>query len=391
VSKACAAALVAAFVAFAPVARAADATILILGGGLAAEEERLVEALRIYTGDVDGRLVLAGKAPGALEPSVITELTRAARREGADVVVWGGRRADGRPIFYVLDVAARDLRETEIEPLGAERAAVDVALKVRALLFSHRAGQGKGEGAAQLDAKVEGAHDAAPPPGLAAPTPSGPAAAAPTPPAPPLAEPRPAAPVVAEPAAPAAAPVVVVRAAPVERPVSHRLGFTAGYELVLPTDRTWLRNGALLSAELRLGRGARGSLSIFVDGALETRPSGQVRGFDVTVSDVPIGVGLLVTRASPTVSVAAGPRASLHAFDVRASDDGRAGTSRRYAAGLGGAVRLDLRLATYMKICLGASIEGLVPKQEFTIAGQPAVDTGSMLTGVWGGFEWLLL
>jgi hypothetical protein len=363
VSRTCAWTFVAAIVAFASSARAAGSTILILGGELGADEDRLVEALRIYTGDVDGRLVLAGKAPAVSEPHAIEQLTETARQEGADVVVWGSRRADGLAVFYLLDVADQDLRETEIEPLGPARAAFDVALKVRALLFRHRA---------RADDRA---------PGAAVDHASAPAVA-----------PSPAPTVLAAPVPSTVAPVVVVARAPEERRVRHRLGLWAAYELVVPSDRTWLRHALLVGAELRLGRGTKLPLSLFVDGAWSTRPAATVRGFAVTMSDVPIGAGLLLTRAWSTVSVAAGPRASLHVFDISASDDdGRSGSSRRYAFGLGGVARADLSLATYMKVYLGASIEALVPKQQFTIAGQSALDTGAMVSTIAGGLEWLLL
>jgi hypothetical protein len=376
VSRTCAWAFVTAIVAFAPSARADESTILILGGGLGADEDRLVEALRIYTGDVGGRLVLAGKAPAVSEPHAIEHLAEAARQEGADVVVWGSRRADGRAVFYVLDVAEHDLRETELEPLGAERAAVDVALKVRSLVFRRR-------DRAAADASTASAAPSPTPPVVE------PLAPPPTPPVvEPLAPAPSTAPVVA---APGPAPVLVARAS-AERPVRHRLGLSAAYELIAPSDRTWLRRALLFGAELRLGRGAKLPLSLFVDGAWSSRPEAAVRGFTVTMSDVPIGAGLLVTRAWSAASLAAGPRASLHVFDVTATDDdGRSGASRRYAIGLGAVVRADLSLTTYMKVYLGASIEGLVPKQQFTIAGEAALDTGAMVTTISSGLVWLLL
>ena len=389
VSRTCAwafvAAIAASMIACASSARAAESTVLILGGGLGADENRLVEALRIYTGDVDGRLVLAGKAPPVSDPRAIEQLTKAARQEGADVVVWGSRRADGLAVFYVLDVAGHDLRETEIEPLGPERAAVDVALKVRALLFRRR----------------EHADDRAPPAAAedAPPAPAAPSVVEPLAPTPVVVTPVVVAPVVVAPVdvAPAVAapvdvaPAVVARAS-AERPARHRLGIWAAYELVVPNDRTWLRHALLVGAELRLGRGTKLPLSVVIDGAWSTRPMATVRGFAVTMSDLPIGAGLLLTRAWSTVDLAAGPRASLHVFDISASDDdGRSGSSRRYAVGLGGVARAAVTLAPYMKVYLGASIEALVPKQQFTIAGQSALDAGAMVTTISSGLEWLLL
>ncbi|HEX4404250.1 MAG TPA: hypothetical protein VH560_05445 [Polyangia bacterium] len=370
------AASVALLVALGSSARAAGSTILILAGGLGADEDRLVEALRIYTGDVDGRLVLAGKAPAVSEPRAVEQLTKAARQEGAEVVVWGSRRADGHAVFYVLDVAAPDLRETEIEPLGGERAAVDVALKVRALLFRRR------ERAAPADA------EATPP------APVAPSSAVVEPLAPATVDVPAvvAAPVVGAPAPADAGSTVVVARPSAERLVRHRLALSAAYELVVPTDKTWLRHALQVGVAVRLGRGKTSPLSLFVDGAWSTRPATTAHGFTVTMSDVPIGAGLLLTRASAAISVSAGPRACLHDFDVSASDGGaRSGSSRRYAVGLGGVARADLSLAAYMKVYLGASIEALVPKQQFTIAGQSALDTGAMVSGISAGFEWLLL
>ncbi len=375
------AAVAASLVAFASSARAAESTILILGGGLGADEDRLVEALRIYTGDVDGRLVLAGKAPAVSEPRGIEQLAKAARQEGAEVVVWGSRRADGHAVFYVLDVAEHDLRETEIEPLGAERAALDVALKVRALLFRRR------ERASPADADATPPSAVAPSPPVVAPL--APGVDVPTVASPAAVAPAVAALAVATPAA-VAPPVVVARAA-AARPVRPRRGRSAAYEVIDPSDRTWRRQALQFGVALRLGRGKLLPLSLFVDGAWSTRPATTVSGFSVTMSDVPIGAGLLVTRAWSAVGVAAGPRASLHVFDISASDDNRSGSSRRYAVGLGGVARADLSLTTYMKVYLAASIEALVPKQQFTIMQQSAVDTGAMATAISAGFEWLLL
>ncbi|HEY1584909.1 MAG TPA: hypothetical protein VGH63_04420, partial [Polyangia bacterium] len=64
---------------------------------------------------------------------------------------------------------------------------------------------------------------------------------------------------------------------------------------------------------------------------------------------------------------------------------------RRYSLGLGGVVRVDVPLAAYMKVFLSATIEALVPKQQFTIAAQPALDTGGMVSSAAVGLEWLLL
>jgi hypothetical protein len=166
----------------------------------------------------------------------------------------------------------------------------------------------------------------------------------------------------------------------------------AAYAVVVPSGATWLRHGVLFAAEARLGHDASAPLSLVFDGGLMTKPTAIVRGYDVTVSDVPFGVSLLLARTGTVATLAAGARASLHVFDVTADDaDGRAGAVRRYALGVGGAGRLGVQLAAYMKVFVGVTIEALIPKQQLTIAGQPALDTGSMLTSGTVGLEWLLL
>jgi hypothetical protein len=141
-----------------------------------------------------------------------------------------------------------------------------------------------------------------------------------------------------------------------------------------------------------VGHAPLSPVSIFVDGALATRPVANVRGFTTTLADWPLGVGALLTREWGRAALALGPRASLHRFEVHVSDDdGRSGASTNYALGLGGVLRGELGFTSYMKVYLGASVEGLVPKQEFRFGGQPAFDTGWRLLGFSAGLRWLLL
>lgn len=360
-SKARPAALAFVVVAHAAIARAAPpATILVLNGGSGTDDARLVEALRIYTGDVDGRLVLAGKAPEAPAPRVLDQLVTTARREGADLVVWAARRADESPVYYVFDVATRDLRETEIEPLGADRAAVAVALKVRAALFRRR-------GQADTTAAEE----------------------SPRPPRPPEAPPAPV--VRAIPPAPPE-PVVVVKAAPPPAPVFHRWSLSAGYALVVPEDPTWLRHALSLAVEARVWRHGTGGLSLFADAAFATHARDNVGGVELTLTDWPLGAGALWGWQGIVAGFAIGPRAAYHSFELSGQNaTGRAGASRRPAVGLGGIARVDFEVTTYMKVYLGASLEGFVLKQEFTFLGQPMTDTGNLGVAISAGLRWLIL
>jgi hypothetical protein len=351
-------------------ARADAPSVLVLqgGAGLAAEQDRLVEALRIYTRDRDGLVLTEPGAPAQPTPAAIAETVGRGRARGAAVVAWAGRRAGGAAVYYVLTVARGELRETEIAPLGADRTAVDVALKVRALL--------------------PGAADA-----TAAPARAAAAAAAPIE-APPRATAAPAqAPAPAAPSAPATVLTRVVVAPSREEPPPPpaRVALGVGYGVFLPSDSTWRRAGLVLSAELRLGRRPDGPLSLFVDGAILERPTRALRGFDVRLGDVPIGAGALLRSRWGRWGAAVGPRASLHVLDIDAVSPDRTGAARRYAAGLGGRLELDLRLFAYMQASVGASLEGLIPAQEFTLAGQQTLGTGHILGGVWVGLALLIL
>jgi hypothetical protein len=341
-------------------ARAAETAVLVLHAApnLAVEEARLVEALRIYTRDRDCRLVLEGDAPATPQAADVAPRARAA---GAAIVSWVGRRGDGHAVYYVLTVAENDLRETEVEPLGPERAALDVALKVRALLSRP---EPRAEPPRAADAAAE-------------------------PPAPPAAE-------VERPReAPRAAPpeAIVERPAPGPAAVAReRLSLGAAYGVWIPSDSAWMRSGLLLSLEVGLGHAAGVPLSVTVDGGFGGHPGQSVRGFDVALSDKPFGAGLLARGRWGPWGAAIGPRVGLHVLDVSAdAPEGRAGASRRYAFGVGGQVRGELRVLSYLKIYLGATLEDLVPKQDFTLGGQPALSTGHTVASGMVGLVLLIL
>ena len=340
-------------------ARADGTAVLVLHAPptLAVEEARLVEALRIYTRDRDCHLVLVGDAPATPQAADVAPRARAV---GAAIVSWVGRRGDGHAVYYVLAVAENELRETEIEPLGPERAALDVALKVRALLSLP---EPRGE----------------PPPA--------PEAAAP--PAPPAVEPE------RPPEAPRAAPPEAIVERPAPRPAAvarERLSLGAAYSVWIPSDSAWMRSGLVLSLEVGLGHAAGVPLSVMVDGGFGGHPGQSVRGFDVALSDTPFGAGLLARGRWGPWGAAIGPRVGLHVLDVSAdAPDGRAGASRRYAFGVGGQVRGELRVLSYLKIYLGATLEDLVPKQDFTLGGQPALSTGHTVASGMVGLVLLIL
>jgi hypothetical protein len=171
-----------------------------------------------------------------------------------------------------------------------------------------------------------------------------------------------------------------------------RFTLGAAYGYFLPEDPAWRRGGLVLTAELRVGHLAEAPLSVFVDAAIVERPTRTLRGFDVELGDTPVGAGALLRSRWGPLGAALGPRASLHVFDIDAAGrDGRSGGARRHAAGLGGRLELELRFLAYMKATVGATLEGLIPTQEFTLAGQPALETGSAMGVVTAGLALLIL
>src|SRR4051812_19723198 len=108
----------------------ASAVLLLRQQGFATEEERLLESLRIYTRDLDARVIDETAPRIGLDRVSLDQVAARAKNVAADLVVWIGRQEDGQPVTYLFRVGAFDLRETEIEAHSPEA----VALKVRTLL-----------------------------------------------------------------------------------------------------------------------------------------------------------------------------------------------------------------------------------------------------------------
>jgi hypothetical protein len=357
----------------APGVRAAGTTITVLhDADLAVEEGRLVEALRIYTRDLACRVRVRGAAPTVLSPEALEQIDGEAASDGASIVLWAHRRDDGQTIFYIFDVRGNDLRETEVPSLGVDHAAIEVALKARALVVlveqrvaapaSSRDDDGASEAEARRPSPVAAPKEPTATENVASPSPP--------PPVPPTSSP------------------LSVEAHPVREPspVSPPFALGAGLGLITPLDTTWLRAGVVVTAAVNLGRLRAARLGLYADVALTNRPTAEVNGFEVTLRDLPLATGLQATWYSTRTSIAVGSRTSLHVLDVDASGaDGRTGASRRYTVGLGGIARGEVRVTNHLRPVLDVSAEGLVPSRSFTVAGQRALATGSILFGVTAG------
>lgn len=362
-------------------ASAAGTTVAVLHEeSLAVEEGRLIEALRIYTRDLPCRVRVVDLAPTVLTPSALEQIEREATHEDASVVLWAHRRDDGQATFYMFDVRARDLRETEMTPLGVDRAAMEVALKARALLVlvDTRAEATS----SRRDEKSSGAEARRPSTAVGTREPSAEEGAAgsgaslpPTPPS----------------LGASGPPGLEAHPAPAPSPVVPRYALDASFVLISPLDTTWMRMGLAVTAAVRLGRLRTSHVWLALDGALTNRPHTQVNGFEVTLRDLPLAAGIRAGWSSQRAGFVIGSRTSLHILDVDAGgSDGRTGASRRYTVGLGGVASGKLRLTDHLRATLGMSVEGLVPTQEFTVAGQRALATGSALFGATAGIEVLI-
>lgn len=371
--------------ALAPSVRAAETTVLVLRNrALPAGEARLIEALRIYTRDLECRILVAGEAPAPQEKTVTVELVaRQLRDEGADMAAWVQKRSDGRLVYELLAAHDLELRETELAPIGVVRAAEAVALKIRTLV-SRRLGSveppdtAPGVGAeGALSAKAQG-------PGARA------GAESPKTNVPPAAPTVAARPEVKGPPDPAADAVIVAPTAVIpggskaSSPLTvPALALGAAYGVVVPRDPSWIRHGLFLSLEVRLGHRP---WSVAVDTNFTFRAENTSAGRHVTLEDLPFGLAGLYRFPLSGWRVAVGPRASLHVFQVSASSlDGQAGAARRFEAGLGGLARVERVLNEGLRIYLGATLETLVPSRYFTFSGDRVLAIGPVMLGLVGG------
>ena len=354
-------------------------TVLVLrSSDFATEEQHLLQALRIYTRDIDCRVQVSGRAIPLSDSAALETIARQARAESAELAVWANRRMDGTPVYFLLSVRDLDLRETEIAPLGSERAALAVAMKVRTLLSQRASGDAAapGTGIAPSPSPSRATADAGPrPPPVPAVDDATRRAGATLPPTVPLTGPP-------RSLAPPSIRAVSPEAAPWS---AGRLGLGAAYGVVSPLDPTWLQQGVWFSAALRVGHD---DVHLVADVAILAAANATIQGFATRLRDLPLGLGLRRRWQLPGVMLAAGPRLGLHAFQASAtSTDGRSGWSRRLSGSLGAIAELTLPLGPHIAARGGLSLEGLIPIQKFTVTGQEVLNTGPLLFGANVGLE----
>jgi hypothetical protein len=325
------------------------AIVVLHRPGLEAEENAVLQTLRIYTGQLGYRVIAGGAAPDSLSQEALAQVAAEARAEDAVVIVWVEPEGDALRL-RLLRADTLDLREIDVEsddPDGAARAA---ALKVRSFVVD-----------LQLHARVAATQPASGP----ASRPSG------TGPLPDL---------------PAAA-TAERRARKTAPPRASRVRLGAGYGVSIPDDSSWLRQGVSLGASLALGR-----IEIGIGCAINGPPAHAFRGFEVSLADVPFAVDarLLLRRGSFRLSF--GPRAGLHLFGVRATTlDGQASSLWEASAALGAAGVADFAVWRDLGLQLGLSFEVLLPAREFKVLDENALRTGPFVVGLTAALTYGLL
>lgn len=313
------------------------------------EEAALLEALRIYTRDLNGGVVSAAAntaAPQSVGNRALSSVAEQGQRASAVAVAWffddGGLR------LYTLRVRTLDLQITPVVPRDdLDVAAQTLALKLRAFLTHD--GEPKGASAAG-DAPQTEHSDAANRTAAADIAPTAPAQVSPQ-------------------SDIAIAPITA------KTPRSFQLEGGFGYGVDVPLDLQWLRHLLVLRTALVLWKG---SLAIELDGSVASRPSLDLAPYQVSIGDHPIGLALSMRLLRSRFVLSAGARASLHIIQASILGSGApSGDIWRFSAGLGGVLQARLRLLRFLSLNLAVLAEGVVPRQRFTVAAVPAADLGA--------------
>ena len=148
---------------------------------------------------------------------------------------------------------------------------------------------------------------------------------------------------------------------------------TAAYELIVPTQLDWLRQGLVVRLTVPWGRLP---LAAFVDGAFTTAPSVTVDGATVGARVWPVGAGVVVRLLHPRWQLALGPRASLQIVAADAQTSGRQASVERLSAGVGLHAEGAWLFSRYVGAVVALGGEALVPRQQLAAGGPRSTDLG---------------
>lgn len=306
------------------------------------EEAALLEALRIYTRDLNGAIVSADantEASQSVGNRALSLVAQQGRSANARAVAWffddGGLR------LYTLRVATMDLQITPVQPRDdLDVAAQTLALKLRAFLTQDADEVGAPPIETHSDVRAlseSGVLQRARPSGFVLQTTDSERTLSST-----------------------------------LRPVHLEIGFAYGIDV--PIDPQWLRHHLALRAALVF---ATRPLAIEIDGAATTRPTVDSAPYQVSIGDYPIGLALSIRLARPRFVLSAGPRVGLHIIQAELLGSGaQSGDIWRYSAGLGLVAQGRVRLLRFLSVNLAMTAEGTIPRQRFTVGGQAVADLG---------------
>lgn len=339
------------------------------------EEAALLEALRIYTRDLDGAIVSSDASSEATLPAggrALAAVAEQGQKAAAIAVAWFSDE-DGLRL-HTLRVATMDLQITPVRPReDLDVAAQTLALKLRAFLTQEAAPASAPQlpESGPANRQPRGADDL-PSASAAAQVKEGDAKKGTST----LSE-------LATPLPPQASPGERLTGSPVraaikaQRPLHLEVGF--GYGIDVPLDPQWLRHLLVLRTALVF---SKLPLSIELDGAAATRPTVAAAPYQVSIGDSPIGLALSVRLLRPRFLLSLGPRASLHIVQAAVQGESAPGGEVfRFSAGLGAVAQARLRLLRFLSLNLAVIAEGTVPRQRFTVGGSVAADLGAFRFG----------
>ncbi|HEX7597592.1 MAG TPA: hypothetical protein VF518_05220 [Polyangia bacterium] len=147
-----------------------------------------------------------------------------------------------------------------------------------------------------------------------------------------------------------------------------------GYALLAASADSGLRQGGTL----RLGKPfVRWPIAVEVDATLATSLSYGAKGYQVSASDLPLGLALTVRSGLTGWLFAAGPRVSLHYVKATGSGpDGRKGNDSSTSAGLGGIAQMRYQALKRLAFGLALMSEVVMPRQRFTLDKGYPLDVG---------------
>jgi len=305
-------------------------------------EGALLEALRIYTRDLDVPISIRRIPAGIADEESKSEFALRHCVSEANLVLWWKADNSSLRVLYCANKQEEDLPVSATDELPVT--VQTLALKVRGLLVEAMAAE-----------KIARSRKVAPPTNLGS----------------------------TLPLSPSKAPDTVVAAKALSLPPPARLakidrGVEAGAAYTLGT--TTATEGFRQGLSLRLGVVfSSWPAALEVNGMILSRVTRAAAQNTISVRDVPFAISLSPRLERGKWLFSAGLRAGIHFLTTEAKSwDGRPGASQNLSFGLGTVEQI--RYAIWQQYCLhlAFSNEALFPKQRFTLDHQEALQIGRL-------------